>query len=135
MTLVQEKLDQVPAILEQQGIDLWLTFVHETAVTPDPCIELIVGTNCTWQSAFLLSRTGERIAIVGRFDAPGLEAIGGYADVRVYDESVRPALLEAGEQIDPETIALHYSASDPAADRLTHGTWLVLAESRSGAPH
>src|SRR5215470_10813615 len=121
MTLVREKLDQVPAILDQQGIDLWLTFVHETAVTPDPCMDLIVGTNCTWQSAFLLSRSGERIAIVGRFDAPGLEAIGGYADVRIYDESVRPALREAVEQLDPGTIALNYSSSDPAADGLTHG--------------
>ena len=26
--LVREKLDQVPAILEEQGIDLWLTFMH-----------------------------------------------------------------------------------------------------------
>ena len=133
--LVQEKLGQVPAILEEQGVDLWLTFVHETAVTPDPCMELIVGTNCTWQSAFLLSRSGERIAIVGRFDAPGLEAIGGYSDVRVYDESVRPALLDALQQLDPGTIALNYSASDPAADGLTHGMWLVLQETLAGTPY
>ena len=135
MTLVREKLDQVPAILDEQGIDLWLTFVHETAVTPDPCMDLIVGTNCTWQSAFLLSRTGERIAIVGRFDAPGLEAIGGYPDVRIYDESVRPTLREAVEQLDPGTIALNYSSSDPAADGLTHGMWLVLQETLAGTPY
>jgi len=91
-TLIREKLDQAPAILEEHGIDLWLTFVHETQVTPDPCIELIVGTHLTWQSAFLLSGSGERIAIVGRFDAPGLEAIGAYPEVQTYDESVRPAL-------------------------------------------
>jgi Xaa-Pro aminopeptidase len=133
--LVHEKLDQVPAILEEQGIDLWLTFVHETQVTPDPCIELIVGTHCTWQSAFLLSRSGERIAIVGRYDAPGLEAIGGYSDVRIYDESVRPALREAIERLDPGKIALNYSPSDPAADGLTHGMWVTLCETLADTPY
>jgi len=133
--IVQEKLDQVPAILDEQGVDLWLTFVHETSVTPDPCMELIVGTNCTWQSAFLLSRSGERTAIVGRFDAPGLEAVGGYSDVQIYDESVRPVLREAIERLDPQRIALNYSSSDPAADGLTHGMWLVLSEALAGTPY
>jgi len=134
-TLVREKLDQVPAILEEHGVDLWLTFVHETQVTPDPCMELIVGTHCTWQSAFLLARSGERTAIVGRFDAPGLQKIGAYSDVRMYDESVRPALLEAIERLDPEKIALNYAPSDPAADGLTHGMWVVLRETLEGTPY
>jgi Xaa-Pro aminopeptidase len=134
-TLIREKLDQAPAILDEHGIDLWLTFVHETQVTPDPCIELIVGTHLTWQSAFLLSRSGERIAIVGRFDAPGLETIGAYPEIQTYDESVRPALREAIEHLDPEKIAINYSASDPAADGLTHGLWLVLRETLEGTPY
>ena len=134
-TLVREKLDQVPAILEEQGIDLWLTFVHETQVTPDPCIELIVGTHCTWQSAFLLSRSGERQALVGRFDAPGVEQAGGYSDIVTYDESVRPVLRDAIARLDPQSIALNYSPSDPAADGLTHGMWLVLRETLEGTPY
>jgi Xaa-Pro aminopeptidase len=134
-TLVREKLDQVPAILEEHDIDLWLTFVHETQVTPDPCLELIVGTHCTWQSAFLLSRSGERKAIVGRFDAPGVEQAGGYSDIVTYDESVRPVLREAIEALDPSSIAINYAPSDPAADGLTHGMWLVLRETLEGTPY
>ena len=134
-TLVREKLDQVPAILEEHGIDLWLTFVHETQVTPDPCMELIVGTHCTWQSAFLLSRSGQRQAIVGRFDAPGVEQVGGYSDIVTYDESVRPVLREAIARLDPPSIALNYAPSDPAADGLTHGMWLVLRETLEGTPY
>jgi Xaa-Pro aminopeptidase len=133
--LVREKLDQAPAILEEHGIDLWLTFVHETQVTPDPCIELIVGTHCTWQSAFLLSRSGERTAIVGRFDAPGVAQAGGSSDIVTYDESVRPVLREAIERLDPQSIALNYAPSDPAADGLTHGMWLVLRETLEGTPY
>jgi Xaa-Pro aminopeptidase len=133
-TLVLEKLDQVPGILEEHDVDLWLTFVQETLVTPDPCLDLIVGTHCTWQSAFLLSRSGERLAIVGRYDAPGIEQVGGYSNVVTYDESVKPILRETIERLDPQKIALNYSASDPAADGLTHGLWLVLRETLEGTP-
>ncbi len=134
-TLVHEKLDQVPAILDQHGVDLWLTFVHETLLTPDPCLDLVVGTSCTWQSAFLLSRSGERIAIVGRFDAPGVEQVGAYPQIVTYDESVRPVLKKTIERLDPQTIALNYSPSDPAADGLTHGLWLVLRETLEGTAY
>ena len=134
-TLVREKLDQVPAILDEHGVDLWLTFVHETMLTPDPCLDLVVGTSCTWQSAFLLSRSGERIAIVGRFDAPGVEQVGAYPEIVTYDESVRPVLRETIERLDPHTIALNYSPSNPAADGLTHGLWLVLRETLEGTPY
>src|SRR3954467_15907716 len=103
--LVHEKLEQVPAILDEHGIDLWLTFVHETQVTPDPCMELIVGTHCTWQSAFLLSRSGERQAIVGRFAGRGVEQAGGYTDIVTCDESVRPVLRDAISRLDPHSIA------------------------------
>ena len=68
--LVHEKLDQAVEILREQDVDLWLTLVRETLLTSDPCLDLIAGTYCAWQGAFLVSATGERIAIVGRFDAP-----------------------------------------------------------------
>ena len=134
-TLVREKLDQAPAILEEQGIDLWLTIVRETLLTRDPCLDLIAGTYCAWQSAFLVSRTGERIAIVGRYDASSVEQLGAYSEVVKYDESIRPGLRETIERLAPETIAINYSPSDPAADGLTHGLWLVLSETLEGTPY
>ena len=134
-TLVREKLDQAPAILEEQGIDLWLTLVRETLLTRDPCLDLIAGTYCAWQSAFLVSRSGERIAIVGRYDASSVEQLGAYSEVVKYDESIRPGLRETIERLAPETIAINYSPSDPAADGLTHGLWLVLGETLEGTPY
>ncbi len=132
--LVREKLDQAAGVLREQDVDLWLTLVRETSLTTDPCLDLIAGTYSAWTGAFLVSAQGERIAIVGRFDAPSVAALEAYDEVVPYDESVRPALLQAIERLGPRSIALNYSESDAAADGLTHGLWLVLRETLAGTP-
>jgi Xaa-Pro aminopeptidase len=116
-------------------VDLWLTLARETLLTKDPCLDLIAGTYCAWQSAFLVAASGERVAIVGRFDAPSVRELGAYGDVIAYDESLAPDLRATIERLAPRTIALNYSASDPAADGLTHGLWLVLQDMLAGTPH
>ena len=133
-SLAREKVEQAVEILEEQGIDLWLTFVRETLLTSDPCLDLIAGTYCAWQGAFLISRTGERVAIVGRFDAPNVRALEAY-EVISYDESIRPDLRATVERLAPTSIAVNYSESDPAADGLTHGLWLVLRDTLAGTPY
>jgi Xaa-Pro aminopeptidase len=132
--LVREKVDQAVEILREQDVDLWLTLVRETSLTHDPCLDLVAGAYSAWTGAFLMSASGERVAIVGRFDRPGIEAIGAY-DVVTYDESIRPALRETVERLAPHSIALNYSESDPAADGLTHGLWLILQETLAGTPY
>jgi Xaa-Pro aminopeptidase len=132
-SLVHEKLDQAVEILREQDVDLWLTFVRETSLTNDPCLELIAGTYSVWTGAFIVSATGERVAIVGRFDAPSVDQVGGY-DVIGYDESIKPSLVETIERLGPHSIALNFSRSDPAADGLTHGLWLELQETFAGTP-
>jgi Xaa-Pro aminopeptidase len=133
-SLVTEKLDQAVEILRERDVDLWLTLVRETMLTNDPCLELIAGTYSAWTGAFIVSASGERVAIVGRFDVPSVEHTGAY-EVIGYDESIRPALLDAIERIAPRSIALNYSTSDAAADGLTHGLWLVLQETLEGTPY
>jgi Xaa-Pro aminopeptidase len=132
--LVQEKVGQAVEILCQQDIDLWVTLVRETMLTSDPCLDLIAGTYSAWTGAFLVSATGERVAIVGRFDTPAVEQVGAY-EVIGYDESIRPALRATVERLAPRSIALNYSESDPAADGLTHGLWLLLQETFAGSEY
>src|SRR5438477_1565464 len=134
-TIVNEKLDQAVGLLKELDIDLWLTFVRETSLTMDPCLDLIAGLDVTWHSAFILSRSGERVAIVGRFDAENASAIGGYTRVIPYDQSIKPALVETVAGFDPRLIAVNYSQNDPAADGLTHGMFLYLQDALSTTPY
>ena len=125
--LVNEKLEQAAGILHEKGIDLWLTFVRETSAGGDPVMPLIFGDgDLTWQSALILTAGGERIAIVGRFDAEAVRNLGSYDTVVPYDESLRPDLLAVLERINPARIGLNYSTNDVLADGLSHGLYQVL---------
>jgi Xaa-Pro aminopeptidase len=133
--IVREKLDQAVGVLEEKEIDLWLTFVRETTLVSDPCLAMLMGFDLTWQSALMLSRTGERIAIVGRFDVENIERLSGYTTVVGYDQSIREPLLAHLTRLNPRKVAINFSESDPAADGLTHGMFRVLEKIVSGTEY
>ncbi len=124
--LIHEKIDQAIGILHATDLDLWMTFVRETAAVSDPMLPLIYGHDVTWQSAFLLTRTGRRIAIMGEFDAENARRTGAYDEVVTYHQAFSPPLLEALKRLNPRQIALNYSRNDPHADGLTHGLFQLL---------
>ncbi len=132
--LIHEKADQAQALLAETGLDCWLTFVRETTVRPDPGVGQVVGADLTWDSAFLFGR-GERIAIVGRYDAPNIRAGGVFQEVISYDEGIGPALVDSLDRLDPQRIGLNYSDDDPTADGLTYGMLLHLNDLLSGTPY
>jgi Xaa-Pro aminopeptidase len=123
--LIQEKVAQATAILNELDVDLWLTFARETSMNPDPVLELI-GVDVTWQSAFMLSRSGQHRAIIGYYDAENVRELGAYATVVDYHEGIRDHLLAALRHYEPQTIALNYSENDVAADGLSHGLYRAL---------
>lgn len=133
--LLREKADQAQALLAETNLDCWMTFARETGDRPDPGVELVVGANVTWNSAFLFGRAGQRVAIVGRYDAPTVAASGVFHEVRAYDAGIQADLLDALRQIDPRTIGLNYSTDDTTADGLSHGMWLLLHELLRDTPY
>ena len=131
----REKLEQAQGILEEQGIDCWLTFVRESSQTRDPALELIFGADVTWQSAFLLTRDGKRIALVGGPDGTLVRRSELYPTVYTYDEGFAPQLRQVIGELDPARIAINYSLGDTAADGLTHGMYLQLADALATTPY
>jgi Xaa-Pro aminopeptidase len=133
--LVREKVIQSVQILKEKDVDAWLTFVRETSQMQDPCMDLVVGVEVAWHSAFIITSKGDRIAIVGRFDRENIELTGAYQQVIGYDQSIRPPLADALNRLKPQCIAINYSENDPAADGLTHGMWATLFRLLEGTPY
>jgi len=124
--LVQQKLDQAVAILNELDIDVWMPFARETMLTPDPSLDLILGLDMVWQSAFIITKGNRRIAIVGKHDAENVRNLGAYTNVIPYVEGIRDQLRSVLAELNPRQIALNYSEDNVAADGLTHGSMLTL---------
>lgn len=133
--LVREKAEQVPGILDELGLDAWLLFARESAGVHDPSLDLVVGTNVTWHSAFLLTSGGERVAIVGSLDKSNVEAHGHYPEIVTYVGGISDELRKVLARLDPRRIAVNFSVNDPAADGITHGQMLTLAKILEGTPY
>ena len=126
--LIREKLTQAPAVLEEVGVDCWITFVRESLECPDPVLPLIFPYSLTWQSALLVTRTGERIAVIAGHDAEAVESIGTWDRIEGYLDGVREPLQRVISELNPKTIALNYSTDDYMADGLSHGMYQRLRE-------
>jgi len=133
--MVKEKINQAIEILKEKNIDLWVTFVRESHTLTDPCLPLILDAHCTWQSAFIISASGETVAIVGNLDYQSIKDNGNYQQVISYKASPREDLFETIKKFDPETIAVNFSTNDHMSDGLTHGMFLLLQEYLKGTPY
>lgn len=132
--LIHEKVAQAIAILEELGIDAWLTFVRETSLQPDPALALIADVDVTWQTAFLLGRNGRCLSIIGHFDAVNVRELGCY-EVIEYHHGISGPLREALAELDPAQIAINYSENDVAADGLSLGMYRALQNILAGTPY
>jgi len=132
--LQQEKLGQIPAILRQVDLDCWLVWVRETVQAPDPVLPLILGAELVWPSALLFTADGERIAIVGSFDAPVVPD-ELYTRVVPYTEGIAKHLRAELDRLGPRTIGINESRSDVAADGLTVGMKSILTDMLASTAH
>src|SRR5512143_1968173 len=136
MSLIQEKVNQAIGILTEQGTDLWLTFVRETSGVRDPVLDLLIGSNdLTWQSALMLTRKGEKLAIVGSLEKETLHRLNVYDSIFVYDTAIRELLREIIAGLDPQRIAVNTSRNNVHADGLTHAMYEILRDYLAGTPY
>jgi Xaa-Pro aminopeptidase len=134
MNLLQDKVQQAIHILNESDIDLWLTFVRETSAGGDPVLPLIYGLDLTWESALMINKSGETIAIVGHYEAEAARRTGAYTTVIPYHQSIAPELLQVLKRINPNRIAINFSENDVQADGLTVGLYQVLLKYLANTP-
>ncbi len=126
--LVKEKVDQAVGILEEYGVDCWITFVRESGMMRDPMMDYLCPADMTWHSAFIITRSGDTHAIVGQMEKQTVEELEVYGRVTGYVEGIKKELLDYLKSLDPATIAVNYSRTSEVCDGLTHGMYLLLEE-------
>ena len=126
--MILEKINQSVKILNEKNIDMWITFVRETGNMKDPMMDMMVGANATWQSAFIITMNGDTNAIVGSLELENMKTIGTYKTIHSYLKSVKEKLLEVLDIYMPSKIAINYSRNSTLADGLTYGLYLELLD-------
>jgi Xaa-Pro aminopeptidase len=136
MSLIQEKVNQAIEILKEQQTDLWLTFVRETSGVRDPALDFLIGpSDLTWPSALILTRKGEKIAIIGNLEKDAVRRLDVYDTILGYDEGIRSLLRETLTRLDPNRIAVNTSRNNVHADGLTHAMHEILREYLADTPY
>ena len=136
MTLMQEKVHQAIEILKEQQTDLWLTFVRETSGVRDPMLDFLIGPNdLTWPSALILTRQGEKIAIVGNLEKDSVARNNVFDTIIGYDTAVSELLRETITRLNPDRVAVNTSRNNVHADGLTHAMYEILRDYLKGTPY
>ena len=134
-SLVQEKSQQALDLLKELDLDAWMIWVRETEQMADPALSLVLGTDLVWQSALIFTKTGQRIAIVGNFDADGIRPLGIFDKIVPYTQDIGETLRTELDTLSPQKIGLNFSRDDVAADGLTYGMYNLLSEYLEGTPY
>lgn len=136
MTLMQEKVDQAIEALKEQQTDLWLTFVRETSGVRDPMLDFLIGPNdLTWPSALILTRKGEKIAIVGNLEKDAIARTQVFDTIIGYDTAVSGPLRDTITHLNPNQIAVNTSRNNVHADGLTHAMYEILCDYLKETPY
>ena len=127
-TILKEKINQSIEILKEKDIDMWLIFVRESSVNHDPAMDMVVGTNSTWQAAFIINKDGDTTAIVGDMEEENFVKAGLYKNITGYLKSIREPFIEYLKKKNPKKIAINFSKNAVLADGLTYGMYQVLLD-------
>ena len=124
--LIKEKVEQAKNLLKEFNVDCWITFVRESQINGDPTLAFLVSADVTWHSAFIITKDGKAIAIVGRYDKQTVEDTGAYDEVISFVEGIKDLFQKVMKEINPDKIALNFSEGSEIADGITHGMFLTM---------
>jgi len=136
MKLLQEKSQQAIAILKEQNVDLWLTFVRETSGVRDPILDFLIGPNdLTWESALIFTRNGDKIVVIGNLEKDALQRLDVFGEIIGYDTAISGLLRDTITRLNPDRIAVNTSHNNVHADGLTHAMYEILHKYLQDTPY
>lgn len=122
--LIGEKHAQAVRLLQDTGIDCWLTFQREGS---DVLLPYVLGVDeLVSQSALMVFADGSTAAIVMDYDATVVEGL--FDSVTAYRSSWREPLQTLLKERNPARIAINYDMYDDGIDGLTYGQYLLLMD-------
>ena len=124
--LIKEKLEQAVGILQEFDVDCWITFVRESQINGDPALAFLIEADVTWHSAFIVTKSGRKHAIVGQYDVATIKSLDAYDDVIGFVTGVKEPLQDFLKEVNPSQIAVNYSEGSEICDGITHGMYLTL---------
>ncbi len=124
--LVNEKVKQAKELLNEFDIDCWITFVRESQINGDPTLAFLTTADVTWHSAFIFTKSGKTVAIVGKYDVETIKDLNAYDDVIGFVTGVKEPLQEYLSELNPKQIALNYSEGSEICDGITHGMFITM---------
>src|SRR5216117_4482759 len=128
MEFLRRKLKFVQDTMEEQGVDMWITFTR--GGNEDPLAQDLRFSDLTWRSAAIIERNGRRTAIVGSLESETIRQQKFYDEIIGYgSEGAAPKLRDFVKKRKPQKIAVNKSHDEGAADGLTSGmdTYLRVA--------
>jgi Xaa-Pro aminopeptidase len=132
--LINEKVQQAIGLLKRYQIDLWLIISQETGYECDPVYPLIMGERDLARGYLILTRHGDKVAIVGGLDQAIPTSTGVWTDVRVHAGDAAQTLRSVLAEFNPQSIAINFSRDNPSADGLSYGGYLRLMEALKDTP-
>ena len=120
MQFLKKKLRFVQETMEEQEIDMWITFTREG--NEDPLAQDLRLGGVTWRSAAIIERDVGRTAIVGNLDVEAIKQREFYDQVIGYaSEGATPKLRQVVNKRRPKRIGINASYDEGAADGLSSG--------------
>lgn len=122
--VAREKMQRAAEMLQENNIDMWVFYAR---LKTDTALELMFNTDTKNEVMFLLTKSGERIAIALPEDAKVYEESGLYTSVRtVADDGFSAEFQKAFEEFQVESLAINDSTQDTRCDGLTLGLYKKL---------
>ena len=131
MEFLRKKLKWIQQTMQEQKIDIWITFTREG--NEDPFAQDLRFGDLTWRSAAIIDVDGTKTAIVGSLEIETIKQNKFYDEVVGYaSEGVAPKLKQIIAKRKPKSIAVNTSYDEGAADGLTSGMEAYLKRALKG---